>query len=217
MKKEIIDHVKKLKEQGANVKVDEDQINDLINKIFNKKYEKYERKTYTDSEIDKFLEKYGEKNISISYDENKNKFNTEEITKSLKKLRNKLINLSKYKEEYNKFVDNIVKFEYYKSEKEPGSVSPNQKNMRRYARDLKDIVDLYNLKSDSDTSKKGEGLKILNNKQMLNRLPILLAQIEAGNNSVKLKNEARQILYSLYRSKVLTKTVYNNLIKSVHA
>ena len=89
--------------------------------------------------------------------------------------------------------------------------------MRRYARDLKDIVDLYNLKSGSDTSKKGEGLKVLNNKQMLNRLPILLAQIEAGNNSIKLKNEARQILYSLYRSKLLTKTVYNNLIKSIRA
>ena len=89
--------------------------------------------------------------------------------------------------------------------------------MIRYARDLKDIVDLYNLKSDSDTSKKGEGLKILTDKQMLNRLPILLAQIEAGNNSIKLKNEARQILYSLYRSKLLTKTVYNNLIKSIRA
>ena len=57
---------------------------------------------------------------------------------------------------------------------------------------------------------KGTGLKILNNKQMLNRLPILLAQIQAGNNSIKLKNEARQILYSLYRSKLLTKTVYNS-------
>ena len=52
---------------------------------------------------------------------------------------------------------------------------------------------------------------------MLNRLPILLAQIQAGNNSKSLKNETRQILYSLYRSKVLTKTVYNNLIKSIHA
>ena len=114
MKKEIINHVKKLKEQGANVKVDEDQINDLINKIFN---EKYERKTYIESEIDKFLEKYGDKNISISYDENKNKFNTEKITKLLKKLCNKLINFSKFEEKYNKFVDNIVKFEYYKSEK----------------------------------------------------------------------------------------------------
>ena len=124
MKKEIIDHVKKLKDQGADVKVDEDQINDLINKIFNKKYE---RKTYIDSEIDKFLEKYGDRNISISYDENKNKFNTEEITKSLKKLHNKLINPSELKEEYNKFLDSIEKCEYYKSEKEPGSVSPNQK------------------------------------------------------------------------------------------
>ena len=63
----------------------------------------------------------------------------------------------------------------------------------------------------------GSGLKILTNKQMLNRLPILLAQIQAGNNSSKLKNEARQILYSLYRSKVLTKTVYNNLIKAIRA
>ena len=52
---------------------------------------------------------------------------------------------------------------------------------------------------------------------MLNRLPILLAQIQAGNNSNKLKNEARQILYSLYRSKVPTKIVYNNLIIAIRA
>ena len=101
------------------------------------------------------------------------------------------------------------------------------KKMERDVRDLEDIGDLYNLKSDIDTgdlynlksdidtSKKGEGLKILTNKQMLNRLPILLAQIQAGNNSKSLKNELRQILYSLYRSKVLTKTVYNHLIKSI--
>ena len=40
---------------------------------------------------------------------------------------------------------------------------------------------------------KDAGLKILTDKQMLNRLPILLAQIQAGNNSIKLKNEIRQI------------------------
>ena len=68
---------------------------------------------------------------------------------------------------------------------------------------------------DSNGWSSGSGLKILTNKQMLNRLPILLAQIQAGNNSIKLTNEIRQILYSLYRSKVLTKTVYNNLIKSI--
>ena len=66
-------------------------------------------------------------------------------------------------------------------------------------------------------NKEGKELKILTNKLMLNRLSILLAQIQAGNNSNKLKNEIRQILYSLYRSKVLTKTVYNNLIKSIRA
>ena len=61
----------------------------------------------------------------------------------------------------------------------------------------------------------GRGLKILSKKQMFSRLPILLAQIQAGNNSKKKKNELRQILYSLYRSKALTKTVYNNLIKVI--
>ena len=66
-------------------------------------------------------------------------------------------------------------------------------------------------------NKEGKGLKILTNTQMLNRLPILLAQIQAENNSKKIKNELRQILYSLYRSKALTNTVYNNLIKVIRA
>ena len=61
----------------------------------------------------------------------------------------------------------------------------------------------------------GKGLKISNNQQILSRLPILLAQIQAGNNSKSLKNELRQLIYSLHRSKVLTKTVYDNLIKVI--
>ena len=48
---------------------------------------------------------------------------------------------------------------------------------------------------------KGTGLKILNPKQMFQRLPIALAQVKAGNNSENLLNEIRQIVYSLYRSK----------------
>ena len=163
MKEEIIEHIQNLKQQGINVRVDEDKINDLINKISDKKDEKNK---YIDFEIDKILYKYEDKNIYIRYNKNKNKFDTQEITKSLKKLRNKLINFSKFNEEYNKFMDNVLKFEYYKSEKEPGNVSPNQKKnkMRRYVKGLKDIVDLYSFKSGSDTSKKGEGLKILTNK-----------------------------------------------------
>ena len=212
MKEEIMEHIKNLKAQGINVMDDEDQINDLINKISDKKDQ---RNKYIDFEIYRFLNEYEYKNIYVRYIKSKNKFNTEEITRSLKKLSNKLIDFREFNEEYNKFMDDVIKFEHYKSEKEPGSVSPNQKKMRRYAKGLKDIVDFYYPKSGSDTSKKGEGLKILTNKEMLNRLPISFAQIEAGNNSNKLKNETRQILYSLYRSKALTKTVYNKLIKSI--
>ena len=58
-------------------------------------------------------------------------------------------------------------------------------------------------------------LKILSPKQMLQRLPIALAQVKAGNNSESLLNEIRQIVYSLYQSKQITKKVYNNIIKSI--
>ena len=50
---------------------------------------------------------------------------------------------------------------------------------------------------------------------MLQRLPIALAQVKADNNSERLLNEIRQIVYSLYQSKQITKKVYNNIIKSI--
>ena len=61
----------------------------------------------------------------------------------------------------------------------------------------------------------GTGLKILTPNQMLKRLPIALAQVKAGNNSESLLNEITQIVYSLYRSKEITKKVYNNIINSI--
>ena len=64
-------------------------------------------------------------------------------------------------------------------------------------------------------NQQGQGIKILTQNQMLIRLPITLAQLKAGNNSEKLKNEIRQLLYSLYRSKNMAKQVYNNLIKHI--
>ena len=60
-----------------------------------------------------------------------------------------------------------------------------------------------------------ERLKILTPSQMHRRLPIALAQVKAGNNSESLLNEIRQIVYSLYRSKEITKKVYNNIINSI--
>ena len=61
----------------------------------------------------------------------------------------------------------------------------------------------------------GTGLQILTPNQMLKRLPIALAQIKSGNNSEILLNEIRQIVYSLYRSKEITKKVYNNIFNSI--
>ena len=66
-----------------------------------------------------------------------------------------------------------------------------------------------------DSKQGGKGLKILTPKQILQRLPIALAQIKAGNNSRSLLNEIRQIVYSLYQLKEMTKKVYNNIIKSI--
>ena len=64
-------------------------------------------------------------------------------------------------------------------------------------------------------NQKGQELKILTQNQMFGRLPIFLAQLKAENNSEKLKNETRQLLYLLYRSKKLSKTIYNNLINTI--
>ena len=80
-----------------------------------------------------------------------------------------------------------------------------------YGREL--VIDsfksgLFPLKSTTGTR-----LKVLTPKQMLQRLPIALAQVKAGNNSESLLNEIRQIVYSLYQSKQITKKVCNNIIK----
>ena len=72
----------------------------------------------------------------------------------------------------------------------------------------------------------GQGLKIMTLKQLITRLPSLLAQLKAGNNSQKLKNEIIyyilynimyyiQVVYSLYRSKNLSESVYNNLVDTI--
>ena len=75
-----------------------------------------------------------------------------------------------------------------------------------------EIVDIVEMILEFNRQQQGQGLKILTPSQMLSRLPISLAQLKAGNNSEKLKNEIRQLLYSLYRSKKLTKQLYKSLV-----
>ena len=64
-------------------------------------------------------------------------------------------------------------------------------------------------------TKYGERLKILTPKKMLQRWPIALVQVKAGNNSENLLNEIRKTIYLLYQSKEITKKVYNNIVKSI--
>ena len=108
------------------------------------------------------------------------------------------------------------------------SIPPRQKilKMFNYLREIfnepktdheqLDSTDMPELESEESTAQgkeqKSKGLKILTTNQMLNRLSISLAQLKAGNNSEKLKNKIRQLLYSLYRSKKLTKQIYKSLI-----
>ena len=64
-------------------------------------------------------------------------------------------------------------------------------------------------------ARKGEGLKILTPKKMLQTLPISLAQVKAGNTFESLLNETRKIMYSLYRAKEITKKLYKNIMNSI--
>ena len=77
------------------------------------------------------------------------------------------------------------------------------------------IIESIGAKIIQSKRKQGTGLKILTPKQMLQGLPIALAQVKAGNNSECLSNEIRQIVYSLHQSTEITKKVYNNIIKSI--
>ena len=78
------------------------------------------------------------------------------------------------------------------------------------------IPDLGNEESTAQRKiQQGKGLKILTPNEMVNRLTIFFAQLKAGNNSEKLKNEIRQLLYSLYTPKKLTKQIYKSLINII--
>ena len=71
------------------------------------------------------------------------------------------------------------------------------------------------LEGDEKKVKEGKKFKILTPNKLLTRLPIILAQIKAGNNSYKLKSETRKMLYLLHQHNKITENVYNNLMKSL--
>ena len=149
--------------------------------------------------------------IDISWIDNTQLFNkiSNDVTSRYNKNKESFALLS-----IQNFLDNININVHIKNKKDAREELKKLKSNVKSG-ELKDIVKELERSIFGYEDLSGSGLKILTNKQRLNRLPILLAQIQAGNNSTKLKNEVRQILYSLYRPKELTKTVYNNLIKAI--
>ena len=111
---------------------------------------------------------------------------------------NKLSNIKigKKTAEQREVIDNLNKF--YNSREEVINF------FRNYIKILSDAH--YDAKQNET---KGTRLKILRSRQMLQRLPIALAQLKAGNNSENLLNEIRQIVYFLYQSKQMNNRIYS--------
>ena len=238
IRREIRDHIQNLKDEGLDVNIKNDQVNDLINKILKVTDEKtptskaFASQDSQDSQFSQdsqesqnpapqvlnmkdFFKKYKNKPIKTSYKDSGIKYyiDTFDINNDINDFNNKSIDDDVFKRNYNTFIDNFNALERQQEKKSSTAIGSNQKILVDYGRELKRIYE--NMFPTSSWSQSGEGLKILTPQQMFTRLSILLAQVQARNNYRELKNEIRQLLYSLYRSKALTKTVYNNLIKVI--
>ena len=133
------------------------------------------------------------RNSQIGFSEAKNKQN-----EFLNKLSN--IKIGRKTLEKEKTINNLARF-YLSRQK-----------VINFFRDFTEMLSDANYNAKQNETKE-KGLKILTPKQMLQRLPIALAHVKSGNNSENLLNEIRQIIYSLYQSKKITKKVYKNLMK----
>ena len=231
---DINNKYKKITEDYKNNKIKYEEIKEQINeinnaiKIYKKNFKKFENipnvknRVNKNEKLAKMLKKFldeiitNKKIIDITWVDNpklSNKINND-VTNRYHKDKNstELLPIQSFLDDINNEHIENKKDAYKKFKDLKNSVKSDK--LKDIVKELEDAIFGYDYENEESS---GSGLKILTNKQMLNRLPILLAQIQAGNNSTKLKNEARQILYSLYRSKVLTKIVYNNLIRAIHA
>ena len=131
------------------------------------------------------------------------------------------INLADIKYNQENFKSYLGEIKKRKKSKEQKNTLYNIEMLCKARNEAIKFCDDYSLmvsesKTKAAKATKGKELKILTPKQMLQRLPIALAQVKAGNNSENLLNEIRQIVYSLYQSKQITKKVYNNIINSIN-
>ena len=123
----------------------------------------------------------------------------------------KYLNKTNDKEKNNELV-NVINSGLEDLKEETEKMSKEEKEIEDPESIVKTVEEILKF---NEQNQQRQGIKKLIPNQMPSRLPISLAQLEAGNNSNKLKNEIRQLLYSLHRSKNMTKQVYNNLIKHI--
>ena len=136
-------------------------------------------------------------------------------------IKNNQIKFSEARIKQNEFLNKLSNIKI-------GKKTPEQKevinNLEKFYLSREEVINFFRdyieMLSDANYDAKqneteGTGLKILTPKQMLQRLPIALAQVKAGNNSESLLNKIRQIVYSLYQSKQIIKKVYNDIIKFI--
>ena len=116
----------------------------------------------------------------------------------------------------------ILKNNAEKNKIQAGLINSGLRNLKEEIEDMREqqketknpngIVNIVEKIYEFNRQQQGQGLKILTPNQMLSRLSISLAQLKAANNSEKLKNEIRQLLYSLHRSRKRTNQIYKSFI-----
>ena len=186
---------------------------EIFKDIYNKRLDKIEE---MNNEMD-----YDDLDYIVLSSDMEYKFSIEKdpisLLNAIKKGEMSLEEAKNRKKDYLKYLNIIRKGNKNLKQKKPLSNIENYFNARNSA--IKFIEDygsmILEARRLAKQDQEGKGLKILTPNQMLKRLPIALAQVKAGNNSESLLNEIRQIVYSLYRSKEITKKVYNNIINSI--
>ena len=135
-------------------------------------------------------------------------------------IKNNQIKFSEVKNKQNEFLNKLSNIKIGKKNAEQKEVINNLGKFYNSREVINFFRDYIEMSSDANHNAKqneteGKGLKIFTPKQILQRLPVALAQVKAGNNSESLLNEIKQIVYSLYQSNQITEKVYNIIIKSI--
>ena len=205
-----LDETKPIKDTSNNHSRATIIFNDLINKQKELMSELYDSVNHNNLKFDYIGPT---KDVSFyEYIDSKERFNA---------IKNSQIKFSDAKNKQNEFSNKLSNIKIGKKTPEQWEVVNNLEKFYNFREEVINICrDYVEMLSDANynakqTETKGKGLKILTPKQMIQRFPIDLAQVKAGNNSENLLNEIRQMIYSLYQSKEIIKKIYNNLIKSL--